>query len=88
MNLRVQDVKDLENKIGSLSNSKEPIVSEHAILRYLERIGGLDLEEIKNKILTTEIKNIISTLGGNGTYPNEGFKVIMKDNIVTTITVK
>ena len=36
--------KDLEN----YQKPKEITISEHAILRYLERVQGIDMEEIKS----------------------------------------
>ena len=61
------------------------IVSEHAILRYLERIKGIDIEEIKNAILTENLKNMVSTLGISGTYPVEDFRVKLKDGVIITV---
>lgn len=59
-------------------------VSEHAILRYLERVRGLNIEEIEAEILSESIVKSHQTLG-DGTYPNGDYKVIIKGNNVTTI---
>lgn len=81
-----QEIKKLELKIENFNNSKDTIVSEHAILRYLERVKGLDIKAIEKEILSEEVLNLINTLGPNGSYPNNNFKVRLKNNIVTTIT--
>ncbi len=61
-------------------------VSEHAILRYVERVLNIDIEAIKAKILQPQIKEQIQTLG-NGTYPVNGeFKVRVRNNVIVTIT--
>ena len=39
-------LKSLEQKITNLQNS-DLIVSEHAIIRYIERVIGINIEEIK-----------------------------------------
>lgn len=62
-------------------------VSEHAILRYLERVKGLNIEEIEKEIVSEEIIKFVEQLGGSGQYPNKGFNVLMKNFTVTTITV-
>ena len=41
-----KDLSDIKGKIDRLGH-KELIVSEHAFLRYLERVEGINLEEIQ-----------------------------------------
>jgi predicted nuclease with TOPRIM domain len=72
----------LKNRIDSIS--KDLVVSEHAIIRYIERVQGLDLKEIRNEILTDKIKKQYSTVG-NGTFPNDNFNVIIKNGTVVTV---
>lgn len=71
---------DLKTKVD-----KEIEVSEHAILRYLERVIGMDIEAIKDKICTKELKSMVEILGNNGTYPVDNFRVKMKDSTIVTI---
>jgi len=79
--------KRLLSEISKLSNTKELKVSEHAIIRYFERVKGYNLEEIEKEILSEDIIKISETLGGTGKYPNKkGFMVLIRDFIVTTIT--
>ena len=49
-------LKSLEQKITNLQNS-DLIVSEHAIIRYIERVIGINIEEIVEKIATEKMKN-------------------------------
>lgn len=61
-------------------------VSDHAIIRYLERVKGVDISEIKREILTPEICEYVSTLGGSGKFPaEEGFHIVMRNNTVITV---
>jgi len=65
--------------------SSEPVVSEHALLRYLERKYNLDLEDIKREILTNDNVIMIKNMG-NGKYPiSDGLKAVVKNNTVITI---
>lgn len=62
-------------------------LSEHAILRYFERVVGIDTDAIKPLIFTEDMMELIETLGGEkGKYPHkDGFMVVIKDNVVVTI---
>lgn len=66
--------------------NKEIIISEHAIVRYFERILKFDMDKLREKILTDKFMEQYITLG-NGTYPVEGenFKVIIKNGVIVTI---
>lgn len=77
----------LEDQLREAQNT-ELIVTEHAILRYLERVVGLNLDEVKNKILTDTIRAQTKALGRSGRFPNDGFKVIMENGAVTTVITR
>lgn len=77
--------ESLKNKIANLKKDKKLKVSEHALLRYCERVLGIDLKEIESEILSDDVINLVEKLGGNGQYPNRDYKVVMKDFTVTTI---
>ncbi len=76
------------NEIKRLKGlDRKLIVSEHAMLRYIERVMGVNLEEIKQEILNDEVSNNIKKLG-NGTYPVEEYKIVVKDGVVVTVLDK
>lgn len=79
--------KSLRRKVKALmSKHANPVVSDHAIVRYVERVLGHNIEEIRDSILSQEVKDMVDVLGGSGHYPNSsGFKVVMKGYTVTTI---
>lgn len=74
---------DLANKLIP----KDLIVSEHAILRYLERIEGLDLDRVRKILLDPQIIDCHKKLGNNGEYPSldSSFRVKIKNNVITTV---
>jgi len=78
------DIKNTEKQINKLKNNSELIISEHAILRYIERVLGIDIEEIKNKIVPN--KDAIAELG-NGVFTIDDFKIKVKDNVVVTVII-
>lgn len=78
----------VENDIKKLitSRSGELIVSEHAMLRYIQRVIGVPLEDIKAKIATPNLVNTVKILG-NGTYPTDGFRVKIVDGVIVTVLI-
>lgn len=81
-----RNLKKIEEEMKKFKNGNKIIVSEHAILRYLERTMGLDIKAIEKEILTDETLKQYRTLG-NGKYPVEnGCKAVIKDNVVITVT--
>ena len=68
------------------ARNKDILVTEHAILRYVERCMGFDLDQIRNEILTDSLKTQIKSLG-DGKYPvAEGCRAIVKNNTIITIS--
>jgi recombination DNA repair RAD52 pathway protein len=60
-------------------------VSDHAIVRYLERVKGLDIEAIKKEILPDALSRAAKKMG-NGFYPVNGtHKVRIKNQVVITV---
>ncbi len=87
INAKNTQIENIENQIKKLKkDSNGLIVSEHALLRYIERVIGINLDDIANNILTEEVIKQYSSLG-NGTYSVNGgdFKVVIKDKMVLSI---
>lgn len=74
-------------KIGKFrSMDKDIVVSEHAILRFLERVEKLDIEKIKESILPPITKDLISKMSkANGSYPSMTHQLVLRDNIIVTV---
>ncbi|NQO45295.1 hypothetical protein HO965_00720 [Streptococcus suis] len=82
-------LNSVNQRIQALKGRSDLIVSEHAMLRYLERVEQLDVA-ILNRIIAEdeELQSVVRTLG-NGIFPvkGRGFKLVIKDNVVETITL-
>jgi len=100
INQLLRNIKDIDSSIESIkasaSENNSIVVTEHAMLRYLERVKGIDLEKIKLEIVTSEVLEQIKTLGA-GTYPVKGkyfnldkqtFRIRVRDNAVVTVLTK
>ena len=73
-----QQVEEYQAKGG------EPMVTEHALLRYFERVLGYDLEEIRGMILNDTTRAYIEQFG-SGKIPGKGFRIVVKDRAVVTV---
>ncbi len=64
-------------------------VTDHAVIRYLERIEGRNIEEIRKKLITSDICEKVEILG-EGTYPLDEIncKIFIKDKKVLTVLEK
>ena len=77
--------KKLEGVKAKIANAQESvIISEHAIIRYIERVLGIDIKEIEKNIVDEETEKIIMELRPSKICRGE-FSILIKDNTVTTI---
>ena len=82
-------LKHVHDKIESLKTVNPDLtISEHAILRYLERVLGVDIEGIKKEIICDALRSAVSSLG-DGTYPilntPKKAQCVVKNNHIITI---
>lgn len=91
-------ISELQKRVSALISQRDkvkaeikrseqgpPVVSEHAILRYLERKYELDIEEVKREIITDKVLLLVRQLG-DGKYPLEiGGKIVIKNNVVVSV---
>ena len=75
---------EVERNLTELALSKSIIVTDHAIIKYLERIKSMNIEEIKGIILTPKLEEVIMVTG-DGEYPNGDFKLVVRNNAVITV---
>ncbi len=83
-----EQINSIKREIANIKKrSQELIVSEHAILRYMERVLKLDVAAFANSILTDAVREE-HRLIGNGTYSvnNSEYKLIIKNNVVVSVT--
>lgn len=80
----VEERSKLESMLEAASR-KGLSLTEHAILRYLERVHGLNINEVQDKILTEELKAMVEKLG-NGKYPiGHGVRAVVRNNAIISI---
>ena len=80
-------LSDLGREYSNLVSASNIKVSDHALIRYLERVKGMDIEAIREEIIDDEIERQISILGGHGAYLNkdQSYRVRIQDNTAVTV---
>lgn len=61
-------------------------VSDHAVLRYLERVQGLDIEAIRENLRTNEVRELsIDAPSGTFIPHRDNFIIVVRDGVVVTV---
>jgi len=89
LEIKRKQAEECRVEIDKLENKTKIGVSDHAIVRYIERNKGVDIEELKKEILTEKVVNYIHYFKGSGTFPGgNGMSYIVKDYVIATIINK
>ena len=80
--------KALDYVLQELDNlsKNNPIISEHAMLRYVQRFKGVDLKEVEKDILSEENLRIINNIVSGKIPFKKDHVLIVKNKTVVTIT--
>ncbi|RVT93711.1 hypothetical protein [Sphingomonas crocodyli] len=62
-------------------------ISEHAILRYLERVYGIDMEHIRAE-LSSPVAEMAVRMNAPSIRLRSGHRAMIRDGVVTTILSK
>lgn len=62
-----------------------PEVSDHAVVRYLERVAGVDIEAVRRLILADVVRKAVETFGTGKVQHPDGFRVVFEERNVVTI---
>lgn len=86
----VERIDELSDKIGVKQDElngiqKAPRVSDHAVIRYLERKHGFSFEEVRDGLLTQTVKQAMEV--GASAVKVDGMTLKIRGNCVTTVVV-
>lgn len=80
------EISKIDSEISRrMRPAPEPRLSDHAILRYIERAYGIDIEAIKAKIMTPTVIQAIKN--GASAVTAEGVKFKVVDNTIVTAII-
>lgn len=72
-----KEIKSQKIRLKALYDSQNIVVSEHALIRYMERILCIDTHKIEQQIIKFANKN-----------NHHLYEVVVVDNVITTIIAK
>jgi chromosome segregation ATPase len=75
---------ELIQKVKSIESNGEIFLTEHAIVRYFERVCGFDLKDIEKLLLPEDMRKRIKAIG-DGEYPIQEYKIVVRGNKVITV---
>ena len=84
LNEKMDELKSIQKKIEQLT-LREIVVSEHAIIRYLERVKGINMDEIRREILTDKVRMVIDTISSGSIPINDSMTLKVVNRVVTTV---
>lgn len=73
----------LENEIDAEHKTIE--VTDHALIRYIERIYGLDVDRLKAEIASEEVTELIRKNRGKGKIPKDDYHLVLDNYKIVTI---
>ena len=85
--------EELREEVINLNKQCEPnkrkiAISEHGLLRYLERVKGIDIEAIKKEMIPEELLELSDHDIKDLNYEKTGLKYVVKGNKIITVINK
>lgn len=80
-----KEIEKTERDLKNLKNSSSLSVSDHALLRYIERAYGINVPELSREISEHPNMKLISVLGECKVPIDHGCRAIVKNNTVVTV---
>lgn len=82
--MRIETVCERKDILHNLSEAqKRPRVSDHALIRYCERVEGIDFEGMREAIMTESVKQAIK-MGAKSVKMN-GITLKISGTTITTV---
>lgn len=82
----IAKIRAVEREIEALkTTSSEPVITEHALLRYLERVHRVDLDSIRREMVTPAVAAQIRSLKSCKLPIADGVCLVVEDHTVRTV---
>jgi len=80
------ELMQLQKKVDNLRKANKLPITDHAIVRYLERVKSVDINQVYSEILTPGLIQYYHALG-DGTFPIgiKNIRAVIKDGVIITI---
>jgi hypothetical protein len=88
MAIKAADARVLLGRIRAelekrLRPADKPMITDHALLRYIERVLGVDVAGLRAEILNPNV--IAAIAGGASSITKDGVKFVVKGNALVTV---
>lgn len=83
---KFHELSKLQNQMDNIRRSRKLPLTDHALVRYMERILNINPEDVHKKIVTPQLVQYHTTLG-DGTFPIgvSNIRAVIKNGIIVTI---
>ncbi len=86
-------VRDITTSLAELARSlqtlqeeiQDPVVTDHAVLRYLEREKGMDIDAIREEMLSERVVEMIRFTRTGKVSVGNGRRLVVKDMAVVSV---
>lgn len=78
----------MKERSKNYKGSPVAMVSDHALLRYLERVKGLDVESLREEMLGEGRREVVQSLVSCKLPIGGGAKLIVQQRVVVTVITK
>lgn len=65
----------------------EPAVSDHAVIRYLQRVVGIDADQLRQQLLADGRADLIRKMQRGRLHTGEGYTLIVNNCTVVSVIV-
>lgn len=81
-----QELTQLAKRLENIRRGQKLPLTDHAIVQYLQRVKGVNLDELHAEIVTADLHKYYTALG-DGTFPIgvKNIRAVVKDGVVITI---
>ena len=66
---------------------EHPVVTDHALVRYLQRVIGIDVDALRRQLLADGREELIRTMSSGRLRTADGLTLVVKNRIVVSIIV-
>lgn len=80
------NIARIKKRIEGIGKTEGLQLTEHAILRYIERVELIPVQDVRNRIVTENLQRMFDILG-DGCFPidNSEFSVVIKNGQIITV---
>ena len=82
------ELSNVVSKLKGLQCRVAPVVTDHALVRYIERVKGIDVEALRGEILTDGRRAAIKRYGSLKIPLPDGARVVVKEGVIVTVSPK